>query len=136
MKWADGPVSLHLSTHGYFGIDLLGYPAVRSYDEGGRERWSYIHRLNAVAWYYDADEHSSPLEVLEPIEVDGELEDAHVHHADGCPLNNAEDNLEVLPESEHNEETWGPSRPWFELEEVELDVDQPPVALADGGEPT
>lgn len=139
MKWRDGPVSLHISTHSYFGIPELGYTAVRSYDAEGRERWSYIHRLNAIAWFFDPEEHDSPLDVLEPVEVDGELEDVHIHHEDSCPLSNGEDNLVVLPESEHNDETnYGPSRPWFQLEDLvdQLEASEsPPVAVADGGQP-
>lgn len=114
MKWRDGPVSLHLSTHAYFGIDELAYPAVRGYGADGRERWAYIHRLNAIAWFFDPDEHESPLEVVD---------DYHVHHEDGAPPNNAESNLEVMDPDEHDELTRRePSRSWFRLEELDVEA--------------
>jgi hypothetical protein len=63
-----------------------GYERWRSYEDG-RERYVYVHRLAAVAWGI----------------LDGLDDPRHVHHINGVPWCNTEDNFEAVDERTHAE---------------------------------
>jgi len=91
------PVAIrkHLKRRGVTWTALQ--PARFTITEQGYERWEhkfqgkgqyyFIHRLAAIAWFG-----------LEPVKQN------HVHHRNGIPWDNREENLELLSPGAHNKE--------------------------------
>lgn len=68
----------------YYATSVLGYERWQDKLPPSKDKMVKVHRLAAVAWFgFDA------------------VADNHVHHKNGIPWDNREENLEVLTPSEH-----------------------------------
>lgn len=116
MKLADGPVPLETDCSGGRA------PVHESRPEGAYRRWRHyradgsdivpVHRLAAVAWCFDPDEHESPLDAIRGKEV---------HHRIPVRWLNTERNLSTVGPDDHAAETFATATATRALAEAAAD---------------